>query len=209
MINKIIFDKVSLNFGTFTIFDNLSIEFRAGQITGIIGANGAGKSTLLKLAGQFIQPDSGLVTAFDDDKVINRIEFRQKIAAITPNMNLYSQLTALENLNFFTKMRDKRLMDNEIDKLFNRVNLDIENKNKIVGNFSTGMKQRLKLAILLAVDSEVWILDEPGSNLDEYGKHLVLNEMKNAAQSGKLVLLATNDNDEAEAANELISLPIN
>ena len=71
------------------------------------------------------------------------------------------------------------------------------------------MKQRLKLAILLAVDSEVWILDEPGSNLDEYGKHLVLNEMKNAAQSGKLVLLATNDNDEAEAANELISLPIN
>ena len=101
MINKIIFDKVSLNFGTFTIFDNLSIEFRAGQITGIIGANGAGKSTLLKLVGQFIQPDSGLVTAFDDDKVINRIAFRQKIAAITPNMNLYSQLTALENLNFF------------------------------------------------------------------------------------------------------------
>ena len=208
MISKITFDDVSHSFAENEIFDNLSLELVAGKVISIIGTNGSGKSTFLKLAGQFIQPNSGKITAFDGNEFIGTVAFRKKVSVIAPSITLYSELTGAENINFFVGLRDRQLTDNDIDIYFERVNLQIEDKYKIVGNFSTGMKQRLKFAIMLAVDTDVWLLDEPSSNLDEAGKSIILNEVEQAAQSGKLVLLATNDKDEAEASNEIISLPI-
>ena len=206
MINKIVFENVSHSFANKKIFENFSIELDAGKIIAITGANGSGKSTFLKLAGQFIKPDTGKIIAFDDGKIIDKINLRKKISAVAPNMNLYSELTAFENIKFFVRLRD--IVLNDTDEFFKRVELDIETKNKSVKNFSTGMIQRLKFLILLAIDSDVWILDEPCSNLDDSGKNIFLKEIKNSAQIGKLILMATNERDEAKIANEIISLPI-
>ena len=208
MINKIIFDNVSLSFELECIFKNFSIELHAGKVIAITGSNGAGKSTFLKLAGQFIQPDSGTVTAFSDETKIDRIDFRQRIAVIAPSMNLYEHMTALENFNFFIKLRNILLNDEDIDKIFSRVGFDTYCKNRFISKFSTGMKQRLKFAIMLAINADVWILDEPCSNLDEIGQNLVMNEIKTAAASNKLILLATNNKNESEAADDVINLPI-
>ena len=68
MINKIIFNDVNHAFGDNKIFENISLELNAGKIIVVTGANGSGKSTFLKLAGQFIQPDSGTVKAFEEGK---------------------------------------------------------------------------------------------------------------------------------------------
>ena len=209
MINRIIFENVSHSFANNKIFDDVSLKLPAGKVITIIGANGAGKSTFLKLAGQFIRPDIGKISAFEEDKAIELIEFRYKIAAIAPSMGLYSELTAVENIRFFVGLRDISLNDSNINDLFERVELELSAKNKSVSNFSTGMIQRLKFAILLAVGADVWLLDEPCSNLDESGKNIFLQEITNAARCGKLILLATNDRDEANIANEIISLPIN
>ena len=209
MINKIIFDKVSLSFENKKIFVDLSIQFNSDRIIAIIGQNGVGKSTLLKLAGQLIKPDTGTITAFEGEKIINSVDFRQRIAVIAPVMNLYERLTALENFKFFINLRNIFFNEEDINKIFNKVGLDINDKNKFVGEFSTGMKQRLKFAILLAVNAEVWILDEPCSNLDESGSILLLNEVKIAASKGKLILMATNNKDEMAVADEIINLPIN
>ena len=208
MISRIVFDDVSLTFGEKTVFDKVSVELKAGRIISIVGANGSGKSTFLNLAGQFIKPTSGTVTAFDGDMSVERIAFRKNIAAVTPIMALYSELTAAENINFFVGLRDISLNDSNINALFERVGLSLNDKNKCISSFSTGMIQRLKFAILLAVQADVWLLDEPGSNLDDSGKRRFLKEIKQAADDGKLILLATNDKDEAEAGNEIISLPI-
>ena len=70
------------------------------------------------------------------------------------------------------------------------------------------MIQRLKFAILLAINADIWLLDEPCSNLDEDGKKIFLNEIKSAAKD-KLILIATNDIDEAKISDEIINLPIN
>ena len=70
------------------------------------------------------------------------------------------------------------------------------------------MIQRLKFAVMLAVEADVWILDEPGSNLDEAGKKLIFGEITNAASNGKLILMATNDRDEVKMGDEVINLPI-
>ena len=208
MIDKIVFDDVSLSFGEKTIFDRMSIELNAGKIISIVGANGSGKSTFLKLAGQFIKPTVGMITAFESDMPVQRIDFRKRIAAVAPSMTIYSELTAVENINFFVGLRDISLKDSKIDTLFKRVGLNLNDTHKFVGEFSTGMIQRLKFAILLAVEADVWLLDEPGSNLDESGKAIILNEVKRAADTGKLILWATNDHDEVEVGDEIINLPI-
>ena len=208
MISKIVFDCVSLSYGEKNLFDNVSINLNAGNITSIVGVNGSGKSSFLKLAGQFIKPTSGKVTAFDSDIAVERVELSKRTAAVAPSMNLYSELTAIENITFFAGLRDIDLKHSDIDILFKRVGLNLDDKSKLISGYSTGMIQRLKFAILLAVEADVWLLDEPGSNLDETGRAMILNEVKRAASEGKLILMATNDRDEAEAGNETISLPI-
>ena len=209
MINKITFENISHSFTNKKLFDDISLELQAGKAIAVTGANGVGKSTFLKLAGQFIRPNTGTITAFEDNKSIELIQFRYKTAVIAPIMRLYSELTAVENIRFFVGLRDISLNDTDVDVLFERVELELSSKNKLVSNFSTGMIQRLKFAILLAVGADVWFLDEPCSNLDEIGKKIFLNEITNAAQNGKLILMATNDRDEVSIAGEIISLPIN
>lgn len=199
---KIVFDKVRLAFGDKNLFDGLTAEFSSRRATAIIGANGAGKSTLLKLAGQFIEPDGGTVKAFDGDKELIRAEFRQRTVAVAPTMNLYDRLTAEENLKFFAQLRGST-----VDlKIFERVGLTAGDAKKFAGEYSTGMKQRLKFAILLASNADVWLLDEPGANLDDAGRSMVLNEISKAVGEGKLILLATNDPVEAAVADEQLQL---
>ena len=193
----IIFDDVSLSFGQRKIFRNISLEICDGKIIGVTGANGAGKSTFLKLAGKIINPDSGAVK-FSADK---------KIAAVSPEMKIYDALTALENLKFFADLRGIKLSAEKISELGERVGLDFETfGNTRAENFSTGMRQRLKFAILLSVDADIWLLDEPTANLDDDGRDKFFSAIQ-AAKSDKIILLATNDKSEENICDEIIRLP--
>lgn len=194
----IVFDNVSLSFGRHELFKNISINLRGGQVIGITGANGAGKSTFLKLAGKIIRPDEGAVN-FPAEK---------KIAAVTPEMKIYDSLTAWENLFFFAKLRGKTLSEENFLTLGERVGLDVKNFGNVrAENFSTGMRQRLKFAILLSVDADIWLLDEPTVNLDDDGREKFFSEIQ-AAKSDKIILLATNDKTEEKNCDEIISLPL-
>jgi len=195
----IVFDNVSLSFGQRELFKNISLELRGGKIIGVTGANGAGKSTFLKLAGKILKPDSGEVK-FPADK---------KIAAVAPEMKIYDSLTARENLKFFAKLRGKTLSEEKILRLGERVGLDLETFGETrAENFSTGMRQRLKFAILLSVDADIWLLDEPTANLDDAGREIFFKEIQAAAPE-KIILLATNDGAEVKICDEIIFLPIN
>ena len=198
MTDKVLFADVSLSFGRRVLFENLSLELGGGKIIGVTGANGAGKSTFLKLAGKILKPDSGSVT----------LPAGKKIAAISPELKIYDGLTARENLIFFAKLRGVTLTDEKFFSLGERVGLDL----KIFGdtrteNFSTGMRQRLKFAILLGVDADIWLLDEVTANLDDDGREKFFTEIL-AAKSRKIILLATNDSAEVEICDEIISLPL-
>ena len=195
---KITFDDVSLSFGRHEIFKNISLDLRGGKIIGITGANGAGKSTFLKLAGRILKPDSGAIN-FPDNK---------KIAAVSPEMKIYDGLTAEENLKFFADLRGKFLSAEKILELGERVGLDLKTFGKTrAENFSTGMRQRLKFAILLSVDADIWLLDEPTANLDDAGREKFFKEIQ-AAKSDKIILLATNDKFEEKICDEIIRLPL-
>jgi len=195
---KIFFDDVSLNFGQRKIFRNVSLELHGGKIIGVTGVNGSGKSTFLKLAGKILRPDSGTVN-FPNEK---------KIAAVSPEMKIYDGLTAIENLKFFARLRGKNLSPEKILELGERVGLDMKNFGDVfTENFSTGMRQRLKFVIMLAVDADIWLLDEPTANLDGDGREKFFHEIQ-VAKAEKIILLATNDVTEAEICDEIIRLPI-
>lgn len=194
----IAFDDVTLSFGRRVLFGNVTLNLRGGRVIGITGANGAGKSTFLKLAGKILQPDSGSVTLSAD----------KTIAAVSPEMKIYDDLTATENLKFFSRLRGKALTAEKIFELGSRVGLDMKTFGDArAGTFSTGMRQRLKFAVLLSVDADIWLLDEPTANLDDDGREKIFSEVQ-AAKSDKIILLATNDKAEVEICDEVIRLPL-
>lgn len=192
-MNKICLESVSLSFGRRELFKNLTLEFPAGKTFGVVGANGSGKSTLLKLAAKILKPDAGEV----------KFHGAQTVAAVTPELKIYDALTAAENLNFFAQLRGKTV---DVSKIGRRVGLDFGTELR-AGDFSTGMRQRLKFAILLGVDADIWILDEPTSNLDGAGREIFLREIRGGARGGKIILLATNDAADLEVCDEVIELP--
>jgi heme exporter protein A len=156
-----------------------------------------------------LSPDTGKVVARDREAglVLEKAEFRSRLAMVTPELRFYPRLTAWENMDFLLGLRGKKLSGDSYSKLLERVGLSEKKVNGVqAGGLSTGMRQRLKLAVLLASQAEVWLLDEPGANLDLEGRSLVLREARQAADSGVLVLLATNDEREEAAADECISL---
>lgn len=198
MTDAITFRDVCLSFGRRELFNNVTLNLRGGQIIGVTGINGAGKSTFLKLAGKIISPDSGAVTLPENFS----------IAAVSPEMKIYDGLTCAENLKFFARLRGKTLTADDLAALGERVGLDMQTVGSTrAENFSTGMRQRLKFAILLSVDADIWLLDEMTANLDDDGRRKFFAEVQ-AAASDKIILLATNDRAEVKICNEVIRLPL-
>lgn len=180
---------------------------QSGTITAVTGQNGSGKSTLLKLAARFMLPSDGRVSAWEDQKELRRAELRNRLAMVTPELRFYPRLTARENIAFLLGLRGLELTEAEYLSLLVRVGLREQDvATAFTGEFSTGMRQRLKLAALLASRAEIWLLDEPGANLDAAGRELVLREVRQAADEGRLVLWATNDGREEAAADAAIHL---
>ena len=126
---------------------------------------------------------------------------------VTPEMRFYDRLTARENMDFLLGMRGITLDNAVYGELLGRVGLDEQAVcHSYAGDFSTGMKQRLKMAVLLAARADIWLLDEPGANLDEAGRQMTAREVRAAADKGVLVVLATNEPGEEALADERIAL---
>ena len=203
---EIHFDNVSQNFEGREVLRRLSITFHSGMVTAVAGVNGSGKSTLLRLAARLILPTSGTIETFRDGVEVRGTEYRAMLAMATPEMELYTRLTVRENLAFLLSVRGVPCEESHLADLLTRVGLPTEVLNRKTGQLSTGMRQRVRLAVLLGSDAEVWLLDEPGLALDERGRALLMSEVRRAAERGRLILWATNDREEREAADVCVSL---
>lgn len=201
---EIRFDGVSQEFEGREVLYQVTCSFHAGRVTAIAGANGSGKSTLLRIAARLMLPSSGTVDTIRDGAPVGGAEYRSMLSMATPEMELYTRLTVRENLSFLLSARGAACGEEELKALTARVGLSPEVLSRTAGQLSTGMRQRVRLAALLGVDAEIWLLDEPGLALDERGRALLMNEVRRAAERGRLVLWATNDREEREAADACI-----
>jgi ABC-2 type transport system ATP-binding protein len=136
---------------------NLSIE--KNTIVGIIGGNGAGKTTLFRVISGVTKPDSGEVIFGGEDK--------KRVGALIEKSNLFSGMTGLDNMRYYGRMSG--ITDEEkLKELLDVMGLT-KHENKKVYSYSTGMKQRLGIAVSLIGNPELLILDEPFNGLDEQG----------------------------------------
>jgi iron ABC transporter, ATP-binding protein len=201
------FREVGQTFGDLTVFSRLSCTIAGGKVTAVTGGNGSGKSTFLRIAARLLCPTAGMVETRADGALLSALAYQRHLAMVTPEMKLYPRLTARENMAFFLGLRGRILHEADYEALLSRVGLRAAVlQEKGVGALSTGMAQRLKIAVLLGCEADVWLLDEPGANLDEAGRRMVRKEMTRGVAEGRLVLLATNDAGEEAEADEVIHL---
>lgn len=185
-------ENLSKRFNRELIFNNLSYSFSDHQKYVITGPNGSGKSTLLQILTGAVLPSNGMVNYVRSDKKIEPEDFYHHISFAAPYLELVEEFTLKEAIEFH--FRFKQLKTGETIESLIRKTLFEGQENKIIKNFSSGMKQRLKLGLAFYSETPILFLDEPTSNLDEEGVNWYLNQMDN--QKDRLIVLASNIKNE-------------
>jgi heme exporter protein A len=187
-------------FGVRKLFAGLNWELTTGESLAVVGPNGSGKSTLMLTLLGLLRPSKGSITFAEDDANLDDAARRQRVAFVSPYLNLYDQLTAEENLKFFLSVSGGRATGKQIDKILKQVGLEGRGIDP-VGEFSSGMKQRLKYALALLSQPAYLFLDEPSSNLDRDGKNVVVDLIEQL-RAECIVVIATNEEEEYRLASE-------
>lgn len=184
---------LSKSYGRHVICRNAEMEFEIGQSIAVIGPNGSGKTTLINMIAGLTRPDSGSVTLTVNGDIIPEDRLYRHIGLVSPDLALYGELTALENLQLATDLVRRPRSGDELRAALDEFGLARRGDDS-VSNFSTGMKQRLKYCIALIKDPALLLLDEPTANLDEQGSRLVWDAL---SRRSLIVVLATNNPAEA------------
>ena len=154
-------------FGKQIAVDAINLHVPKGSIYGLLGRNGAGKTTTLRMIMGLIKPTSGEIQFFGKSLPQNTQQVYQRVGAIIETPGFYQNLTASENLRILARLRGIHRPD-AIQYALSRVGLDKE-PQKIVAQYSLGMKQRLGIAAAIMHEPELLILDEPINGLDPIG----------------------------------------
>jgi len=194
--------QLSKRFNKEWVFRNFTQEFSTGETIAITGANGAGKSTLMQvLWGQTLQT-SGTIEWTSEGKQIDPSDLYSFISIAAPYQDLIGEFTLAEHLRFHFSYK-KPVGGYSTDELIRLMYLEGA-ADKKVADFSSGMRQRLRLGLALYSEAAVTFLDEPTTNLDATGAawyRKVLSESKN-----RLIFIATNTPEDYPAGSRIISL---
>ncbi len=188
-------------FGSHWIFKNLSFEISQGQSVALIGPNGSGKSTLLQVISSALTPSKGDLKYYENVQQIESDQAIQHINFCSPYTEIIEELTLDEHLSFQGQFK-KALADNQA--IAEHLGLS-DALHRPISQFSSGMKQRTKLALQLYFEGHVLALDEPTSNLDEDGKEIYREEVKKL-MGNKTILIASNDRSEYDFCEKIIDL---
>lgn len=161
---EIILDKVGRRYNREWIFKNINHTFESGSCTAILGGNGSGKSTLAQVVMGFITPSEGNINYQINNKTITVDQVYKQVAIASPYMEIFEDLTIEESFNFQKKLKPNELISSS-EELIDIVELH-HAKDKPIKYFSSGMRQRVKLALAILSNSPLLVLDEPTSNLD-------------------------------------------
>ena len=181
------------------IFQSLNVEFEQGQHYALIGNNGSGKSTLLQVIAGFTNLSKGQIEwANADSQTIY-----DQISIAAPYLELVEELTTIEHFEFHAKF--KSIINTlSIQEMIQMIGLE-NSTDKQIRYFSSGMKQRLKLALAIFSNAPILLLDEPCSNLDKEGYALYKQLIQQYAMH-KLIIVGSNDPEEYAFCTQQINL---
>ena len=200
---KIIATGIEKKFRKEWIFKKFNGAFQAGSAYALLGPNGSGKSTLLKILAQFSLPTNGqVVFQKPDGSAIPSDQAHQYIAFAAPYVELIEEFTLAELLQFLQKL-DFISADLTVDSFEHYMDLS-PGKSKLIKNYSSGMRQKIKLAIALLSSRPILCLDEPTSNLDDKAKQWFIKKLQE--NRSKLILIASNEAIEIALCEHQIAI---
>lgn len=184
--------------------DQLAFSFDGPGVVAVTGPNGSGKSTLLRIVAGLLRPSRGDVSLSVEGTEVKRERRRTRVGLATPELSFYEEFTGRENLEFAAETHGVADPVAAAARALARVGLESRAGDRVAA-YSSGMKQRLRLAFALLHAPPVLLLDEPGSHLDDEGRATVRELVREQGQRG-LVLLATNDPLEVPLAEQRLAL---
>jgi ABC-type multidrug transport system ATPase subunit len=184
---------LSLHYGRQLVLNQVSFSFEQGKITGLLGPNGAGKSSIMKILAGLVYPDSGTFET-DGKSLTDFSRLRESCAFMIDSPSFYPFLSGRQNLELICRISGRKV---DSDSLLSEVGLD-PNSNKRVRNYSTGMKQRLAIALAMAGDADLLVLDEPFNGLDPNGFQDLILLLKDLNRRGKTIVVSSHLLNELE-----------
>jgi ABC-2 type transport system ATP-binding protein len=195
-------------FGNLVAVNGISFHVSQGEVFGLLGPNGAGKTTTIKMLCTLLIPTKGKAEVDGYDVVKEADKVRKRIGVVTEKLVAYDRLTPLENLSIFGRLygMDSRALKQRSEELLKLVEL-WDFRNSRVGNFSSGMRQRLNIVRALIHDPDIIFLDEPTIGLDPTTAHNIRELIKRLNNdSKKTILLTTHYMDEADRLSDRIGI---
>jgi len=190
---KITLQNIGRRFNRDWIFRNIDYTFTSGETYAILGPNGSGKSTLLQVLNGSLAPSTGNIKFFLNDNPLEIDTVFKQVSLAAPYLELIEEFTMDEMTDFHFKFKPYRSGMNR-DAVIDLLNLQ-GGRNKMIKYFSSGMKQRLKLALAFCSDTSMLMLDEPTSNLDTQGVDWYLNLVQQFA-ADRLTIICSNQQHE-------------
>jgi len=201
---RIALNDIGKQYGAHWIFQHVAADFYPGHIYPIIGNNGSGKSTLLQIISGFVTPNQGQVRMVLDDQELVVEEWYKHISIAAPYLHLFEEFTVEESILLHQKL--KPLHDTHAEDLMDEIDL-LKHRKKTLKQLSSGMRQRLKLALAMKSESAILLLDEPCSNLD---KHWIswYNEVLKNSMMERITIICSNSQEEelANATDEALDI---
>ena len=195
---EILVQNLSKKFRQEFVLKSFSHSFKSGQSYAITGPNGSGKSTLLQLIAQFTLPNSGTVemAGIDPELAYSHITYAAPYVELIEEYTLPEHLDILVKNKYLPASVTLELLEDFIDLQPGRF--------KLIKNYSSGMRQKIKLGFALLSDRSVLLLDEPTTNFDEQAKNWFFNRLEQ--QRHKLIIVASNEAREIEFCKEKIDI---
>jgi len=195
---------VTLRFDLVEAVRNVSFQVNSGNIFGLVGSDGAGKSTLLRLIATMIKPTQGEIFVDGLDVVTQRQKIKNIIGYMPQRFGLYQDLTVEENINFFMDIFDipRKERKKRKEKYLGFSNLQ-PFVDRLAGNLSGGMKQKLGLACVLVHEPQLLILDEPTNGVDPVSRHEFWEILDSMKEESMAILVSTAYLDEGERCDSL------
>ena len=191
------------SFGHRTALAGVNLSVKAGERVTLVGPNGAGKTTLLRILATLSRPTSGTVhvAGLDTDKAGDDV--RRRIGFLSHRTLLYGDLTAEQNLRFYTRMYNLTDGPTRIAELLDYVGL-ADRRRDLVRMFSRGMQQRLSVARAVLHRPQVLLLDEAYTGLDPDAVQILTNLVTDLAETGCAVLMTTHNLERGLAAGDRV-----
>lgn len=198
---KIILENIGRRFNRDWIFKGIDYTFTGSENYAILGPNGSGKSTLLQVLNGNLAPSIGTLRYFYEDKPVEAEQIFQHLSLAAPYMELIEEFTLTEVIDFHFKFKPRKT-DMDTASVIELLNMQ-SSKNKLIKYFSSGMKQRLKLALAFCSDTPMLMLDEPTSNLDTQGVDWYLSLVEQFAANRLTIICSNQEHEYGFCSNRL------